>query len=308
MGSSDVAGILGVADNDHSSPLRVYLDKRGELPDDAGQAAFWGTVFEEPVAREWARRNRSVVRRVGLVAHQDHPERRATLDRRITECPLPESGHEACALEVKTRSAFKAARWHAGAPDDVLAQMLWQMAVTGYRHMHYAVLIGGNDYRQGVVRAEEYGRVTADILAAVGKFWTEHVLAEVRPPHSGNPERNVELYRRLHPTRDGVIHLDMTPDAHDALLDYENARLDEAAAKKRKQAAQAEMLRHLGAAQVAVLGGDKAWSMEPTERSNCNLERLAERWPEAYSDCVATKAGERLDIDPRFRLKPRKES
>lgn len=306
IGSSDVPAILGV--NDYTTPLHVYLDKLGQLADDAGEPAYWGNVLEEPVARDWARRNRSVVRRVGLVAHQDHPERRATLDRRITECPLPETAREACALEVKTRSAFKAARWHAGAPDDVLAQVLWQMAVTGYQHMHYAVLIGGNDYRQGVIRAADYEQVTADIITAVERFWTGNVLAQVRPAHSGNPERNVELYRRLHPTRDGAVHLDHAPDAHDALLDYERARLDESAAARRKRTAQAEMLRHLGPAQVAVLGGDKAWSMETSERSTCDLARLAERYPEAYADCVTTKTSERLDIDPKFRLKPSKEA
>jgi putative phage-type endonuclease len=305
IGSSDVAAILGVSD--FSSALHVYLDKVGELVDDAGEAAHWGNVLEEPVAREWARRNRGVVRRVGLVAHQDKPWMRATLDRRITECPLPESGREACALEVKTRSAFKTARWHAGAPDDVLAQILWQMAVTGYRHMHYVVLIGGNDYRQGVVRADQYTRVTADIMTAVDRFWTGHVLARVRPPHSGNPERLVEMYRRQHPERDGVVHLDRVDGAHDALVDYEQHRLAEAAARQCKTAAQAEMLRHLGAAQTAVLGDNRAYSLEPTERSTCNLERLAERWPEAYADCVRTTRGERLDIDPRFRLKPSKE-
>ncbi|MFD0408596.1 YqaJ viral recombinase family protein [Kitasatospora sp. NPDC127116] len=308
IGSSDVAGILGVSDGDHSTPLRVYLDKLGELVDDAGQAAYWGTVFEEPVAREWAKRNRSVVRRVGLVAHQDEPWMRATLDRRVAECPLPETSREACALEVKTRSAFKTARWHAGAPDDVLAQVLWQMAVTGYQHMHYAVLIGGNDYRQGVVRADQYARVTADIITAVRRFWEDHVLAQTRPPHTGNPERLVEMYRRQHPERDGVVHLDRVDGAHDALIDYEQNRLAEAAAKKRKQAAQAEMLRHLGPAQTAVLGDQRAYSLEPTERSTCDLERLAERWPEAYADCVRTTRGERLDIDPRFRLKSSKEA
>ncbi|MGE7437527.1 YqaJ viral recombinase family nuclease [Kitasatospora sp. NPDC001175] len=307
IGSSDVPAILGV--NDYATPLHVYLDKLGELSDDAGEAAHWGNVLEEPVAREWARRNRSVVRRVGLVAHQDESWRRATLDRRITECPLPESRREACALEVKTRSAFKSAQWHSGAPDDVLAQVLWQMAVTGYDHMHYAVLIGGNDYRQGVVRADQHRQTTADVLTAVAIFWTGNVLARVRPPHSGTPARNVELYRRLHTERVGVVHLDHQPDAHNALLDYETARLEEAAARKRKEVAQAELLRLLGDAQVAALGNGKAWSMEPTVgRPSTDYGRLAERWPDAYADCVTTKPGERLDIDKAFRLKPQKES
>src|SRR5690606_40390261 len=70
----------------------------GHDVDDAGEAAFWGTVHEEPVARHWAMRNRSVIRRVGLVAHVDHPHWMTTLDRRVTECPLTED-RTPCALE-----------------------------------------------------------------------------------------------------------------------------------------------------------------------------------------------------------------
>ncbi|MFI1580071.1 YqaJ viral recombinase family protein [Embleya sp. NPDC020630] len=304
IGSSDVPDVLGVGD--FGSPLRVYLDKVDQLADDAGDPAFWGTVLEDPIAREWARRSRSVVEPIGIVEHHEHPHHRATLDRRITECPLPETRRQVCALEVKTRSAFKAARWHDGAPDDVLAQVLWQMHVTGYDHMHYAVLIGGNDYRQGVIRADDHRQVTADIVTAVDLFWTRHVEARVPPPHSGDPDRTVDLYRRLHPSRSGVINLDRDPDALGALHDYETARLEEKAAAKRKAAAQAELLRLLGPHRTAALGGDRAWSMEPTKRANTDLARLAEEWPDAYAACVTDKPGERIDIDEAYRLKPRK--
>ncbi|MEU0941150.1 YqaJ viral recombinase family protein, partial [Embleya sp. NPDC005971] len=77
IGSSDVPDILGVGD--FGSPLRVYLDKVGELADDAGDPAFWGTVLEDPIAREWARRSRSVVEPIGIVEHHEHPRHRATL-------------------------------------------------------------------------------------------------------------------------------------------------------------------------------------------------------------------------------------
>ncbi|MFI6979342.1 YqaJ viral recombinase family protein [Embleya sp. NPDC050154] len=305
IGSSDVPDVLGVGD--FGSSLRVYLDKVDELPDDAGDPAFWGTVLEEPIAREWARRSRSVVEPIGIVEHRDHSHHRATLDRRITECPLPETRRQVCALEVKTRSAFKAARWHAGAPDDVVAQVLWQMYVTGYDHMHYAVLIGGNDYRQGVIRADEYRQVTANIVRAVDRFWTEHVLARVAPPHSGDPARTVDLYRRAHPDRDGVVHLDDDPDALGALDDYETARLEAKAATKRQEAAHADLLRLTGRHRVAALGGKRAWSLEPATRSNVDLELLAEGWPDAYAACVTHKTGDRLDIDKAYRHKPAEE-
>jgi len=306
IGSSDVPAILGVSD--FGTPLHVYLDKVDQLPDDAGDPAFWGLVLEGPIADEWARRCRSVVEPIGIVEHEGHPHHRATLDRRVTECPLSETRRQVCALEVKTRSAFKSARWHDGAPDDVLAQVLWQMHVTGYDHMHYAVLIGGNDYRQGVIRADDHRQVTADIIAAADLFWTRHVEARIAPPHSGRPDRNVELYRRLHPDRAGVVHLDRDPDALGALHDYETARLEEKAAADRKTAAQADLLRLLGPHRAAALGGDRAWSMEPTTRATADLEKLAAEWPDAYTACVTSKPGERLDLDKAYRLKPSKEA
>ncbi|WP_228975023.1 YqaJ viral recombinase family protein [Streptomyces sp. DH12] len=302
IGSSDVPAILGLVEQ--NPPLKVYLDKRGEDIDDAGEAAFWGTVHEEPVARVWAMRNRSVIRRVGLVAHVDHPHRMTTLDRRITECPLAEDERIPCALEVKTRSAFKSAQWHAGPPDDVLAQILHQISVCGYEHMHYAVLIGGNEYHQGVVRADQYADVIADIETAVDRFWTNHVQPGVPPEPTGNPEHIVSLYRRLHPERSGSVDIDRHDDALDALHDYEQARLAEAAAKHQKTAAKARMLAALDGAQAALVGGETAYEMAPTAgRPAVDLELLAERWPDAYAACVSCTPGERLDIAKTYRHK-----
>jgi putative phage-type endonuclease len=299
IGSSDVPAILGLVDQ--KPPIKVYYDKLGQDVDDAGEAAFWGTVHEEPVARHWAMRNRSVIRRVGLVSHVDHPHWMTTLDRRVTECPLTED-RTPCALEVKTRSAFKNAQWHAGAPDDVLAQMLWQIVVNGYEHMHFAVLIGGNEYHQGTVRADQYTDVIADITTAMDRFWTEHVQAQVPPEPSGDGEAVVKMFRRLHPTRSGAVDIDRHPDALDALLDYNRHQREESAAKKAKSQAKARMVAALADAQEALIGGERAYALEPTNAApKVDLELLAERWPDAYEACVKPNPTERIDISKQFK-------
>ncbi|HEY9354549.1 MAG TPA: YqaJ viral recombinase family protein [Nocardioides sp.] len=300
IGSSDVPAILGLIKQ--NPPLKVYLDKLGHDVDDAGEAAYWGTVNEEPVARRWAMLNRSVIRRVGLVAHVDHPHWMTTLDRRVTECPLAEDERIPCALEVKTRSAFKAAQWHAGAPDDVTAQVLWQIIVNGYEHMHYAVLIGGNEYHQGTIRADEYTDVMADITTAVDRFWFEHIQAQVPPPVAGDGEALTHLFRRLHPTRHGEVDIDRHDDALDALLDYGRHQRAESAEKKAKNAAKARMIAALGDAQSALIGGERAYSLEPSNAApKVDLEQLAERWPDAYAACVAPNPTERIDIAPQYK-------
>ncbi|MFE7754275.1 YqaJ viral recombinase family protein [Streptomyces sp. NPDC057429] len=300
IGSSDVPAILGLVDM--NPPLKVYLDKTGNDVDDAGEAAYWGTVHEENVARRWAMLNRSVIRRIGLVAHVDHPHWMTTLDRRVTECPLSEDEQAPCALEVKTRSAFKSAQWHAGAPDDVLAQMLWQIAVNGYEHMHYAVLIGGNEYHQGTVRRDAYLDVMGDITTAMNKFWTDHVQAQVPPELTGDGEALTRLFRRLHPTRSGAVDIDRHDDALDALLDYRVHQRAESAAKKAKNAAKARMIAALDSAQSALIGGERAYSLEPSNAApRVDLEQLAERWPDAYSACVAPNPTERIDIAKQYK-------
>lgn len=299
IGASDVPAILGVSD--YGTPRSVYYDKTGENADSAGEAAHWGTVLEEPVAREWARRNRSVVRRVGLVAHDGDPVMMCTLDRRVTECPLPDTRREQCALEVKCRSAFKANRWHANLPDDIAGQMLWQIAVTGYDHLHYAVLVGGNDYRQGTVRRADHEATIRHIVTACKRYWEQFVAAGVVP--AGDPEhgaRELEMYRRMHGRRSGLGGGDPV-EIREAVLAYEQHRVAESAAKKAKQVAQAELMRLLGGHDALLVDGHVAYGMEPFRRASTDLERLAERWPEAYRDCVTDKPGRRLSIDPEYK-------
>jgi putative phage-type endonuclease len=299
IGASDVPAILGVSD--YGTPRSVYYDKRGESVDNANEAAHWGTVLEEPVAREWARRNRSVVRRVGLVAHIDDPVLMCTLDRRVTECPLPESRREQCALEVKCRSAFKASRWHATLPDDITGQMLWQIAVTGYDHLHYAVLVGGNDYRQGVVRRSDHEATIRHIVTACKRFWDEFVSPSVVPaadPERG--ERELEMYKRMYRNRSGVTEGDFIA-VTEAVLAYEQHRVEESAAARAKKVAQAELMRLLGDHDVVLADGHLAFEMRPVKRAWTDLERLAERHPEAYRDCVVDKPGRQLSIDPEFK-------
>lgn len=300
IGASDVPAILGVSD--YGTPRSVFYDKLGLNVDDANEAAHWGTILEEPVAREWARRNRSVVRRVGLVANVDDPVLMCTLDRRVTECPLPDSRREQCALEVKCRNAFKANRWHASLPDDITAQMLHQIAVTGYDHLHYAILVGGNDYRQGVVRRADHEATIRHITTACKRYWNEFVMAEVVPaadPDRG--ERELEMYKRMHRNRSGSVAADPTA-VREAVLAYAEHGGVESAAGKRKKAAQAEILRLMGDGEALVADGEVAAEMRPRNRAPwVDLDRLAEQFPDAYRACVKAGTGRQIWINPEFK-------
>lgn len=295
IGSSDLAAILGLST--HGNELTVYYDKTGQLPleNDDSEPAYWGRADEENVARRWAASNRTSGRRVGLVANVDRPWQMCTLDRRVNRCPINQD--EQCALEIKCRHQMKAPQWRKGIPDDVLAQVLHQADVCGFDHMHVAVKIGSCDYRQFTVRVTEHQQLVLDLRAAAADLW-QHVVDRRPPVLTGDedPGPLLDLYRRLHPERSGVVRIDRDGDAQDALADYLDACANATAAAKAKKAAQARMYAALGNAEMAVMGDRPAYSIEQSSRETADMARLRERWPEAYEDCVTDRAHDRLSI------------
>lgn len=297
LGSSDMAAILGISA--YGNALSVYHDKTGGLPleGDDSEPALWGRLNEETVAREWARRNRSYVRRVGLVANVDRPWQMCTLDRRVLECPVSAGTRERCALEVKCRSAFKASQWRTGCPDDVLAQVLHQMDVCGFAHLHVACLIGGNDYRQFTVYRTEHAQLIDDLRTAGSRAWEQ--IETRRPPvlaHDADPGVLLDLYEQLHPNRAGAVDLTRDGDAQDALVAYLHAHTDEVAAKDRKKTAKAAMIGALGNADTAIVLDRTFYSLDEATREHCDVKRLAEAWPDAYVACVEDRVDRRLNI------------
>ncbi|MEV0114635.1 lambda-exonuclease family protein [Streptomyces sp. NPDC050844] len=296
LGSSDVAAILGISR--YGNALSVWHDKTGGLPleSDDSEPALWGRAFEETVAREWARRNRSVVRRVGLVQNIERPWQMCTLDRRVLECPLAD-GREKCAVEIKCRDKMKAGQFRRGVADDVLVQTLWQADVCGFDHVHAAVLIGGNDYRQFVIRVADHADLLADLRTAGANAWQQ--IIERRPPSvpgDADPDVLLDLYGRLHPDRAGVLDITRDVDTQEAVEEYLDAHTTYAAAEKRKKQAKARILAGLGGAEAATVLDKPYVSLDERSKEWTDTKRLAERWPDAYADCVEDRTHRQINI------------
>ncbi|MET8475387.1 YqaJ viral recombinase family protein [Streptomyces sp. NPDC006422] len=300
IGSSDLAKVLNLTG--FGTPQKVFYDKRGRLPlddeEEFSDAAHFGVIFEDPLARDWARRNRTVVEPVGIIAHEFEPWQMCTLDRLCSECPLDRRQRSLCALEVKTRNAFVAKLWRQGPPDDVLAQVLWQILVTGLDHIHVVCLIGGQDYRQYTVRRDEHVKLVAYIRAEASRLWHEHILTGRVPAITGDeaPDALIDLYDQLHPDRAGSVVLDRDGDAHDAMCEYVEAVAAEREARAAKKTAKAKLLAALGGAQQAVFQDRPFFSIEQSFRETADLARLREEFPEAYRTCVADVPHDRIAI------------
>jgi putative phage-type endonuclease len=304
IGSSDVPSILDLDGVD--TPVHVYRAKVDGYQVPQNEAMTWGHVLEEPIAAEWCRRNRSVIDEIGLVSNVDRPWHQTTIDRRVRECPVYPGTQEECLLEVKNVGFASASRWHADIPDRILAQILHQLYVTGYRHAHYACLIGGNTMKQGIVYAAREAETMDYIIAEVERFRTEHLLARREPEWntSDKAAKLIELDAISHPERVGEIGIDEIGD----VMDYALKSRAAGDAKKELEQAKARLAQLADGHEIVTFASEPAFRYAPTRRTHVNLDRLREKYPDAYADpeVVEERTGHTIYIDKAYKVPARK--
>ena len=138
IGGSDASVVCGI--NKYKSPIELWLEKTGQILDsEAGEAAYWGTQLESLVRVEFTKRTGIEVNTVHqLLQSEDYPYMLANLD---GECNHPIYGP--CVFEAKTSSAYRENEWDDAIPDEYMLQIMHYLAVTGYKGVYIAVLIGG---------------------------------------------------------------------------------------------------------------------------------------------------------------------
>lgn len=292
IGGSDVPTMLGL--DEYQSELDLYLDKIGASgrEDEQIEAALWGNLLEDPVAQEWARRQKVRVRRVGTIEHVDRAWQRINLDRRVTGC----REHARCALEVKTRSAFKASEWSRGVPDDVEAQCQWGLAVTGMDATHVAALIGGQRLVSYVIKPD---LELIDWLTAIGeRFWRDHVQALV-PPEISSADLLAAWLAKL--DVDPATTLDLTGEPADGLRALLARRADLKDRVKELEEIDQELKLLAGERAVVQVDGEKAFTYKTVRARRFSTSEFAAEHPDLYERFRRVSMGRRLDVDRAFR-------
>lgn len=310
IGSSDAASILGIkfgADR-AATPVRLWMEKvKGlETPDNA--AMLWGRLHEDTIATYWRQRNRSVTEDVGLISAVEKPWHQTSLDRLVHECPLDRGTKERCALEIKTRNAFGMRKWHAELPDDVLAQICHQLYVSGFDHIHFACLIGGNDYKQGVVRRADEQAVIDHVIRECDDFRAKYLQEgnEVEPPWTdGMPAQSyIELDALKYPDRVGDAEIEDIGE----VIAYAELRAKANKYARLLKTEKARLLRTAQGKRWLHFAGEPAFEMSPRSRIHIDQERLAEQYPEAWAAVAETRTYWQLDLSPAYKIKEPDES
>jgi len=263
IGSSEVASLVG---RGFSSPLRVALEKRGELPDrELADVDWikWGNRLEEPIARGYATDYgmRICCAQVAL-RHDDYPRMTATPD--FWQYSEPKGWG---ILEIKSVGSWNSSKWRSGAPTRYQEQLQHQLAVTGLTWGTIAALVG----RQLVVYdyARDEGKIL-ELKLRCAAFWRRYVEGDEEPELL---PRDVELLRELYPQDDGSeIELPEQASSWDYM--YQVADCDVAAARAALKAAETErdrwsmrIQRRMGAAAVARIGDSRYEWVTKTRRN-----------------------------------------
>ena len=246
IGGSDASVVCGISR--YKSPVELWMEKTGQLPpQEAGEAAYWGTMLESVVREEFTKRTGIEVSKPSVILQsEEHPFMLANVD---GICEHPELG--TCIFEAKTASAYKAGEWEDTIPDEYMCQVQHYMAVTGYQGAYIAVLIGGNTFRWKFVERDE--ELISMLLELELAFWN-HVQDCTPPPLDGSDASNKFLSERF-PSSTPSSHITLPDTAADLLAQYDEACEELEIVTEKKQRAENLLKEMMGSNEVGVADG-----------------------------------------------------
>lgn len=284
IGGSDVAAIAGLSP--WKSPVAVWLEKTGQTePEEPGEAAYWGTVLEDVVAREFSlRTGLKIRRRNAILQHPEYPWMLANVDRVIVG-----SGE---GLECKTTSAFNAKEWEGEEiPAQYILQVQHYMAVTGAKVWWIAVLIGGQKFLYKKVERDD--ELIEQLIEIERDFWENHVMKNV-PPELDGSLASTELVKRMYP-RAILPAIDLPSQAKDLVADLENVKAELKLLEERKSELENKLKHLLGEHEEGRIG-DTVVTWKNVESKRIDTNRLKQEKPDIYEQYLKTSTYRKFDV------------
>jgi len=299
IGGSEIAAIVGLSQ--YRTPTQVWESKVNPVQDEeTSQPAYWGTVLEDVVAKEYALRTGNKVQRLTKqMRHPDFEFAIANIDRAVINPAI--SGNVRWKdgklttdriLECKTANGFMAKQWgEAGTdsvPDAYLIQCQWYMGVTGASICDLAVLIGGQDFRIYTILRDD--DLINDLLIQGAAFW-ELVQSRTEPDPVNYPEA-VKKWAKSDPS--------LSVQADDSLIDdLEQIQGIKAQVKEleaQEDAIKARVLMSLENAETLLYQGVKVATCKTQTRTSFDAKAFEKDHPDLYAQYKKTSSTRVLRI------------
>lgn len=197
--ATDLGAILGVSK--FATPIDVYLDKLGELPETA--PTEWmeaGNRMQRPIIDWWAERQGVAVRHgtpYVLTRSQELTRIGASLDAQVVTTGEP--------VDAKN-IGWKNAEWGEEGSDQIpltyAVQLAVQMYVTRTPVAYLPVLFGGHTLVAYVLHRDL--TLEAELVERAMHFWHQHVERRVPPPVDGSASWTTYLQRTFKQSTDRI--------------------------------------------------------------------------------------------------------
>jgi len=278
IGGSDASIILGL--NKYKTPFELWLEKTGQidLQSSTSDAAYFGTLLEDLVAKEFEKRSgRKVRKRNVMFQHPKHHFLLANIDRFIVG--------EKAILECKTASAFLAKEWEGDdIPEAYIVQMQHYLGVLGseYKKGYFAVLIGGQKFIWKEIERDD--ELIEMIFAAEIDFWSNYVLVGKPPSLDGSSAAEKFLKERYMETDpEKVAQLGVSYKSK--IEEYQALKNTIEQLEQQKKAIENEFKNELKDAEIGYVGHyEVQW--KPRIQNRVDAKLLKEKFPDIYQQVV----------------------
>lgn len=249
LGGSEIAAVLGLSP--WCSKFTLWHRKAGMVDREQETPAMsWGKRLEGPIADRFIETHPEIrLRKTGTWRSRERPWQIANPDRLATSC----------ILECKTAHAMNGWEWDNGVPVYYRCQALWYLDVFGFRVCHFAVLIGGSDYREFTV---EYDQTEVRLMRTAAEDFLRSI-RDGRRPEIDESDSTYQTIRELHPEIDGTEK----EISAEVAVQYIAACKAEVSVKDWKRRAAASLLDEMGKARYALYEGER-FAMRAAVRDN----------------------------------------
>ncbi|MBA2057365.1 YqaJ viral recombinase family protein [Psychrobacter cryohalolentis] len=285
IGGSDIAAIIGVSP--YATAYDIYQSKTQPVNEETSEFAYWGTVLEDTVAREFSKRSGLKIQNVNfLMRHPEHRWAIANIDRAIINPAIKgnvrfKDGKLTTdqIVEIKTASEYVGKNWGSEesdeVPDQYQCQAQWYMGVTDTQVCHMAVLIGGNKYRQ--YKIERHQDFIDYLFEAAESFWTNNVLAGVEPDAT-----TLQNAKDKYPRHNPDTTLDVEPDSEAAKVfeHYEALKAQEKEVKTALELAQTDLICQIQDNEALAIDGEVVATYKVQVSNRFNSSQFKKDMPE----------------------------
>lgn len=271
IGGSEIAAVVGLSP--WESAYSLWLKKKGLIPSEqTGAHLAWGNRLEPVIREHFTSLHPELCDYVdgGTFAHPNLPWQIANPDGLLHGEGCAGPTPPTALLEVKT-SRFGDGFGPSGSdeiPIQYRCQVQWYLDVLDLPTAYVAVLIGGNEYREYRIEADREDQ--AALREAGAAFWAS--LATDHEPPVDCSFATYEAIRARHPEIDGE-DVEINPALYGS---YVLTKADAESAADAHRQVKSELLKAIGTARRALVGGTPVLRRQPGRGGSVSLYPIKE--------------------------------